>query len=211
MSRMRLHRGFRQEWKSRLPQLCPTTLLLKRFYYQLFLLQESLQMITLLEALAALVPHVTHAAVHLSVTEYLCSPSQRCHPMLDQGQGQDQAHSQPLDLSLQSSASTTSYLMESHKLEEKRFSSKIGEWVKLLTKRASSEGICESFPPKSRNLLSGTMSTLYFVYSEMGKCPNQLQREMEMVPFRSSPKSLNNSIMWLMAAIITHQGHWWLG
>lgn len=52
--------------------------------------------------------------------------------MWDQGQGQDQAHSQPLDLSLQSSASTTLYLMESHKLEEKRFSSKIGKWDKLL-------------------------------------------------------------------------------
>lgn len=84
-------------------------------------------MITLLEAMAAPVPHVTPAGLDFSVTECLCSPSQRCHLMWDQGQGQDQAHSQPLDLSLQSSASTTLYLMESHKLEEKRFSSKIGK------------------------------------------------------------------------------------
>lgn len=61
---------------------------------------------------------------------------------LGQGQDQDQAHVQPLDLSLQSSASTTLYLMESHKLEEKRFSSKIGKWDKLPTSRASGRGIC---------------------------------------------------------------------
>lgn len=52
---------------------------------------------------------------------------------LDQGQAQGQAHVQPLDLSLQSSASMTLYLMELHKLEEKYFSSKIGKWDKLFT------------------------------------------------------------------------------
>lgn len=84
-------------------------------------------MITLLEPMAAQVLHVACAALHFSVTEYLCSPSQRCRPMSNLDQGQDQAHVRPLDLSLQSSASMRLYLMESHKLEEKRFSSKIGK------------------------------------------------------------------------------------
>lgn len=84
-------------------------------------------MIPFLEAMAAPALHVTCAALHFSVTKCLCSPSQRCHLMWGQDQDQDQAHSQPLDLSLQSSASMKLCLMESHKLEEKHFSSKIGK------------------------------------------------------------------------------------
>lgn len=79
------------------------------------------------------VPCVTYAALYFSVTEHLCSPLQKYHPTLNPGQDQGQAHVQPLDLSHQSSASMTLYLMELHKLEEKHFSSKIGKWDKLLT------------------------------------------------------------------------------
>ncbi|XP_033929739.1 72 kDa type IV collagenase-like isoform X5 [Melopsittacus undulatus] len=68
----------------------------------------------------------TYAALYFSATEHLFSPLQKCQPKLNLGQGQDPAHIQPLDLSLQSSASMTLYLMELHKLEEKLFFSKIG-------------------------------------------------------------------------------------
>lgn len=98
---------------------------------------------------------------------------------LDQGQDQGQAHVQPLDLSLQSSVSTTLYLMESHKLEEKHFSSKIGKWDKLLISGASNEGICQTHLSKSRNVSSGTISALSFVCSETAKCPNQFLRERD--------------------------------
>jgi len=75
---------------------------------------------------------VTDAALHYSIIEHpesLCSLLQKYHLMwnLDQGQDQGQDHVLPLDLSLQSSASTTLYLMELHKLEEKYFSSKTGK------------------------------------------------------------------------------------
>lgn len=80
---------------------------------------------------------VTDAALHYKVEHpaSLCSLLQKYHLMWnpDQGQDQGQDHVPPLDLSLQSSASTTLYLMESHKLEEKYFSSKTGKWDKLLT------------------------------------------------------------------------------
>lgn len=163
-------------------------------------------MIVLLEAVAALALHVTYAALHFHVTECLCSPSQRCHLMWGQDQDQDQAHSQPLDLSLQSSASMKLCLMELHKLEEKRSSSKIGKWDKLLTKRTSSEGIYETYSPNLEICYQAQHPPFFCVLRD-GKVS------------WSTPKgkgngliqSLNNSIMWLMAAVTTHQGHWWLG
>jgi len=124
-------------------------------------------------------PRVSHATLYFSVTEYLCSHLQKYRLMsnLDQAQGQD--HVQPLDLSLQSSASMTLYLMESHKLEEKYFSSKIGKWDKFLTNEAWSGGICQTYSSKSRKLLSNTISALSSMFSETGKCPNEPLRERD--------------------------------
>lgn len=126
------------------------------------------------------VPCVTFAALYFSVTEYFCSPLQKYRLMSNPDQGQDQAHVQPLDLSLQSSARTTLYLMELHKLEEKYFSSKIGKRDKLLTNGASSGGICQTYCSKFTDLLSGTIFALSFVCSEIAKCPNQLLGERDV-------------------------------
>lgn len=68
-----------------------------------------------------------------------------------QAQAQAQAHVLPLDLSHQSCASTTSCLMESHKLEEKHFSSKTGKWDMLFTDGPQAE---ESVKPIWSNLES---------------------------------------------------------
>lgn len=121
------------------------------------------------------VPCVTYAALYFSVTDHLCSPLQKYHPTLNLGQDRGQAHVQPLDLSHQSSASTTLYLMELHKLEEKHFSSKIGKWDKLLTNGAQVE---ESVRPIHQNPES-TISSFSSVCSEIAKCPNQLLRESD--------------------------------
>lgn len=99
----------------------------KHFIIKFFSSKHCLQITALLEVTALHVLCVTCAALCFSVTDRLCSPLQKYRPMSNPDQGQRQAHVQPLGLSLQSSASTTLYLMELHKSEEKRFSSKIGE------------------------------------------------------------------------------------